>query len=279
MDKRYSDKIYELFKLKTNKLNLYAFESNNKVPDIDHVLLEAQKHSAHFSYSINSYGFRSKEFKEYSKDNLKILFAGCSNTFGEGLPEQYTWSKLLIKKIQHKEKNVKIEDYNISYPAASIHSIIRNIYFFIEKFGTPDYLFIMFPGCNRDLYFSNKENNFVNCLLWNEYLLFKNSTQQKFNLNYVEENNILLSTTLIYMLESFCKKSKIKLIWTSWREQDKNLFKELNFKDFFSINTNTNNLINDKDLPYWDLAKDGYHPGTAWNIKVSEEYFKIINEK
>jgi len=279
MDKRYSDKIYELFKLKANKLNLYTFESNEKSPNIDHVLLEAQKHSAPFSYSINSYGFRSKEFKEYSKNNLKILFAGCSNTFGEGLPEQYTWSKLLIKKIQNKEKNIKIEDYNISYPAASIHSIVRNIYFFIEKFGTPDYLFVMFPGCNRDLYFSNKKNNFVNCLLWNEYLLFKNSTQQKFNLNYVEENNILLSTTLIYMLESFCKKSKIKLVWTSWREQDKYLFKELNFKNFFSINTNINNLINNEDLPYWDLAKDGYHPGTAWNIKVSEEYFKIINEK
>jgi hypothetical protein len=81
------------------------------------------------------------------------------------------------------------------------------------------------------------------------------------------------------MLESFCKNSKIKLLWTTWREKDKDLFKELNFKNFFSIDTNTNSLINNEDLPYWNLAKDGYHPGTAWNKKVSEQYFNIINEK
>ena len=279
MDKKYSDNIYKLFKSKINQTGLYTFEFNEKAPNIKYNLLKTQKNDDFFTYSVNSYGFRSKEFKEYSKDNLKILFAGCSNTFGQGLSEEYIWSKLLIKKIYNTEKNIKIEDYNISYSAASVHSIIRNIYFFIEKFGTPDYLFIMFPGVNRDLYFSDKKNNFVNCLLWNEYLSFKDSTQQKFNLNYIEENSILLSTTLIYMLESFCKASKIKLIWTTWREEDKNLFKELDFKNFFSIDTNTNNLINDKNLPYWDLAKDGYHPGIAWNIKVSEEYFNKINEK
>ena len=137
----------------------------------------------------------------------------------------------------------------------------------------------MFPGANRDLYFSDKKNNFINCLLWNEYLSFEESTQQKFNLNYVEENNILLSTTLIHMLESFCKNSGTKLFWTTWREQDQNLFKELNFKNFFSIDGNIDNLINNKKLPFWDIAGDGHHPGTAWNIKISEQYFKKINEK
>ena len=104
MDKQYSDRIYKLFKSQINKLSLYEFESNKKIK-INNNLIKTQNESIPYSYSINSCGFRTQEFKKYSKNSLKILFAGCSNTFGEGLPLEYTWSQLLIQKIFQKKIN------------------------------------------------------------------------------------------------------------------------------------------------------------------------------
>ena len=59
-----------------------------------------------FQYRLNSNGFRSDHFKKLDTSNINILFAGCSFTFGEGLPEEYTWPRLLENNIKHKTKKI-----------------------------------------------------------------------------------------------------------------------------------------------------------------------------
>ena len=273
MVKKYSDKVHELFKSKINKIEKYSFESI----DIGQLYFAESNKTDQRIYSLNSKGFRTKNFKKYDDHSTKILFAGCSNTFGEALPINFIWPTILKNKMYTIYED--LDDYNIAYPAASIHSIVRNVIFFIKKYGKPDYLFIMFPGVNRDLFYSSEKNDFINGLIWNEYLSCNKTTQQKFNLNYIEENSILLSTTFLYMIEEFCKSLNINLVWSTWREKDQNLFKDLNFENFIILNLE-DNKININNFPHWDIAQDGHHPGTSWSIQVADTYFDwVINEK
>lgn len=273
MKNKYSNKIHELFKSKIHKIEKYSYE----IIDVNKIFFPGSQNVDQNIYSLNNGGFRTKNFKKYNIYSTKILFAGCSNTYGEGLPIDFIWPTLLKNKMYKIYQD--LDDYNIGYPAASIHSIIRNVMFFIKKYGNPDYLFIMFPGVNRDLFYSSEKNDFINGLIWNQYLRSDKTTQQKFNLNYIEENAILLSTTFLYMLEEFCKNSNIKLIWSTWREQDQDLFKDLNFNNFILLNIN-NNEANTNNFPHWDVAQDGYHPGTSWSIQVANAYFDwVLNEK
>jgi hypothetical protein len=277
MVKKYSDRVYELFKSKINKIEKYSYEHSDKFLNIHEKYFPDSNNVDPKIYSLNNRGFRTKNFKKYNNNSTKILFAGCSNTYGEALPINLIWPTLLKNKMNSIYND--LDDYNVAYPAASIHSIIRNIIFFVKEFGKPDYLFIMFPGMNRDLFYSSKDNDFINGLIWNEYLFCDKTTQQKFNLSYIEENNILLSTTFLYMLEEFCKNSNIKLVWSTWREKDQNLFKDLNFENFILLNVESNK-ININELPHWDIAQDGHHPGTSWSTQVADAYFDwVINEK
>ena len=60
------------------------------------------------AYNLNSDNFRSDEFIKKHK-NKHILFAGCSNTFGEGVEYEKTWAYRLYKEIS-KERLIKVEN-------------------------------------------------------------------------------------------------------------------------------------------------------------------------
>lgn len=65
------------------------------------------KQQAPVEYGINNYGFRSDNFQgEECRDS--ITFIGCSNTFGIGLPKEYTWAYKVAKHFELKEINLGI---------------------------------------------------------------------------------------------------------------------------------------------------------------------------
>lgn len=62
-------------------------------------------------YKLNTHGYRCKDFNDIDWDNF-ILFLGCSNTFGQGVPENFLASSLL-------EDNLKIDCVNLGVPGGS----------------------------------------------------------------------------------------------------------------------------------------------------------------
>lgn len=100
-------------------------------------------------YKTNSYGYRCDSFtKEH--DGTHILFAGCSVTFGEGLPENFLWAKKLYNKISETTKTSGY--FNIGRPGSSITDIVGLVKAYQNRYGTPDYIFILFPDPDRDGY-------------------------------------------------------------------------------------------------------------------------------
>lgn len=73
-----------------------------------------------FTYNFNRAGFRSDEFDLPSE--LPIIFIGCSNTEGIGLPIEMTWSYRLLEKIR-AETGKTIPYWNLSISGASTDTL------------------------------------------------------------------------------------------------------------------------------------------------------------
>ena len=88
-----------------------------------------------FLYKLNQDGFRSKDFLEFDKDKNNILFAGCSITFGQGLPEDLVWPQALISRLESNNPKEIFDSYNIGLPGVGIFTICKNILAFNDNEG------------------------------------------------------------------------------------------------------------------------------------------------
>lgn len=235
-------------------------------------------------YRINSHGFRSKHFNNFENNKETILFSGCSWTFGEGLPEQYIWTQLVANKFA--ESGREVDHYNLGYMGQSIHHIVKNIYSFIRKYGSPKYLLVCFPDIQRNIYYSPKQEEYIKAYVNTSFIGSKDKDRERYTKIYQAEDNLLLATTLIFGLEDFCEKADIKLVWTTWNYPDYDIYKELGFNSlmdpdtsFVSANPSYNKsqspyYPNPNSLPYWEEARDGAHPGTCWTHFISDKFYK-----
>lgn len=246
----------------------------------------------------NSLGFRSDEFLK-SHDGKHILFAGCSETFGEGGSLEDVWAKKLYNKINGITKTSGF--FNIGVPGFSVSDIIATVIEYIDNYGNPDLIFINFPTLEREvgLLLSDdmKEYGleiFNNNLKYMWVRFFQHNFKNKKALSgkyfkVINDNPSFLSyhskLLNIKLLESLCKYNNIKLIWTTWERLFHDLIIETNipFSDYHPlINFNKQDelifeLI-EKNKKYSIRKEDG-HYGTAhheiWSTNLFDKYISL----
>lgn len=205
-----------------------------------------------FEYARNSEGFRSNEFQ----NNPSFLFAGCSETFGEAARYETTWAYKLFDKI--KQDN---DSYcNLGMPGVDVSIIIFNIMMFIEKYGKPKNIFVVFPGFNRII--ESESQGFTTCTVYPEEERRSESHgsvsfASKRILDMIRSVNALQIKTF----EMFCKEQSIDLIWSTWHSNSNDHALKLNtYKNYVSI-------VSDKDIA--EHAIDlGYSPKTLRLTRV-----------
>lgn len=249
-----------------------------------------------FYYKLNKNGFRSKNFNEFNQTKTNFLFAGCSITYGVGLPEGLSWTDFFIKKISNSENN--FDYYNISLPAASIFLNFKNILAFFKSVGIPDYILMIAPETTRNLHWDAESKKFANALI--------TSRQRQVDINYkkqyVQENSLMFNIFYLQALEYICDIMNIKLIWTSWNLLSLDIYKNFNFNNFFEIEKNNPlaalpprifnsqntflfknkhekylkqlNDLNANNFPFWEVARDNRHPGVCFSELYSENFFQ-----
>lgn len=85
-------------------------------------------------YRINSFGYRGEEFQ----NNVDLLALGCSNTFGKGLPQEYSWPYLI--------NSDKIKTINsLACSGDSAQGQVIKFFEYVKKFGNPKNLFAVMP--------------------------------------------------------------------------------------------------------------------------------------
>jgi hypothetical protein len=205
-----------------------------------------QKNSCTFKEELNSYNFRSDNFKNNSKPH--ILFNGCSNTFGLGLYKNEMWSKIVYDKINHNSGY-----FNLSVPGTGIIDQIVNFFKYFNTYGNPDVIFFNIPNLER---FYTYENNVV-----------INSEYDRDSLPILQ----LISYQYYLMLEQYCKSNNINLFSFSWSPETekfmsfyfKNTFYKINNKDMYEKIYQYKNKSNEDFLI---VARDGDHFGIGYNL-------------
>lgn len=216
------------------------------------------KNDKSIEYEINSDGFRCDDFGFNASSNF--LFAGCSVSFGMGLPYDYTWANKVNKHFK------KDNFYNVSVSAASIYTIVNNIIAYIKKYGKPEHVFVVFPDYYRVPRFEEIDG---------DYVVHTNSLFPKLGL----ENTMFakhLSINSIITLETLCSAMDTGLTWTTWNKGFNDELKDglisKNFNNFLNVIDNSDYDIvnNKKNNPYWKDARDKSHFGEETHAMIAE---------
>jgi hypothetical protein len=157
-----------------------------------------------FTYKFNSQGFRCEEFAI----NPNIMFLGCSNTFGEGLPLENSWTYIVAKELN-------LEPINLSISGGSPDSSFRICYGYIEKIK-PKILIYLEPPPGRfevllkndvDLqFFPSKKDH--------------SDDNSKFYLQWIsEETNIFLDYKKnLFGIKHLCDLNDTKFLYFTFEE-------------------------------------------------------------
>jgi hypothetical protein len=206
-------------------------------------------------YNLNSHGLRSDEFLS-SHEGKHILFAGCSVTTGEGLPLKDTWAHKLYTQISSSQKTSGY--FNISYPGASILGTIKQIYLYVENFGSPDCIFALLPNIVRD------------------------TPRDKRSAGRPDEETYQRVVEECKNLEKFCLKNKIRLFVSGWELREQSHFRSItSYKAIdhtklvshvyeFS-NSNSSSSIS----PFLVTAMDGEHAGIAVHDYYKQFFYNL----
>jgi hypothetical protein len=219
-----------------------------------------------FTYKINRHGFRSKHFEPVDQNKTTILTAGCSHSFGQGLPEELRWQSFLLKNLNTKN----IELFDVSSMGASYRLIVRNIIAFIRNYGKPNYIFVVFPDVARDFLYDKDLKKFWNVSAQAKFLTEENKKKPVFEytLSFNEYDATMKAIEAIWYLEEICKWAGIKLFWTTWFSNCSDNFKNYNFNNFVEQDwkyfNNVAKSSNPDNVPYWRIANDGSHMGSYW---------------
>jgi hypothetical protein len=189
-------------------------------------------------YDLNSYGYRSPEFTS----NTKFIAAGCSMTFGEGVPENATWGKFLASDLGLADSYA-----NLGIRGGAIGQIVLNVFAYIKKYGAPKYLFCLFPNVQRmefvfhkdmvlDQYGVKVEDFSEDYIVSRTHLNQKNVAPPKYLKSpvYLQdimplEHSIFQSMGYIDILTIYCEAAGITFRWSTW---DRNLANDLAGRDY-----------------------------------------------
>ena len=273
--------------------NSDIFENHDQIVFFKHGTIKSKYKDKNDFYeytsNCNSRGYRSDEFKK-NHSAQHILFSGCSETFGAGDIMENSWAHMTYSTIS-KDRDCS-GFFNIGKSGAGFKEIIYGIYKYIDEFGSPDSIFILFPNVARTIiyldHFGDKDMRGYYSVfpdLKNELILtHKNKTNSESelidtggrkahrNLDKDEFANFMLG---IVALEAYCNSLGTRLFWSTWDAKD--LTRYIN--DYSKMLKNYVRIdIDDKDL--YEKTKDGYfslekpdgHHGSAYHSLWSD-YF------
>jgi hypothetical protein len=216
--------------LYTNKL------IKDRPEDVSH---DFSKHG--ISYKFNKKNYRSPEFHE----GTDVLFAGCSITRGDGIPEEFMWTNIVAK-------DLNLSHANLAQSGDSVSGQVKRIFAYIKEYGAPKYIYAIFPDFNRIQFPVNRrqfitggalkqiKNGEKSHELWDEFFLqnafIPDVIDESLKISirpYIAEHVLtpeighFYSAQHILMLEEYCSLAKIKFAWSTWDQKQFNIIKSL----------------------------------------------------
>jgi hypothetical protein len=216
----------------------------------------------HFTYNINTFGFRNPEF-----DNETDLAAfGCSFTHGTGLADHMLWHNILAKDL-----NMHVTNFGL--PARSIASIV-DMFLIVSKHIKIKHAVFLFPSISR-LQIAKKhvQHDYISYLNTSaDYVSAVNESYELKN-DYLyraipEEEMHKICRNQVYLLEHMARLRDIKVYISSWEEQTYDFLKKLDLNSAILLAPWRSGSMEFADN---DKARDGKHPGPKHHVKWASE--------
>ena len=224
-------------------------------------------------YNINKYGYRDEDFIS----NEEILILGCSYTFGNGLPEEFTWPKIFSNKINKK-------NHNLAQPGDSIQGQIRKAFEYFKEFGNPKTIIGFFPYGRMELPFipnlfgkiskDGSSDDGRNLPMIQKIILERNQNKlDKYSkLPHNPEKVLPLEVAIFYnfmfiqILEQYCKTNNIDLIWTLHNDNEVEEYLKLEIPELL------NNFINIKNIFIdYPMCQGSDYSDSQYTLKCHQE--------
>jgi hypothetical protein len=186
----------------TGALNFYGMDSYNFYNEN----LKIQPEDWYYrnnsvKYTLNSEGYRSKEFKDIDWKNSIVIF-GCSHVFGIGNDDKHTIPSFL-------EKLMGIPVINMGVVGSSIQLALHNSLMLYKRYGPPKAVIYCWTSLMRHLIYLN---NYSTPIINNSDLLNSKIAQHfiPFNLVNIElVRNIWEDKTKMYEFSTFNQTAKL----------------------------------------------------------------------
>ena len=181
-----------------------------------------EKDSRH-EYVHNSWGCRDEEFT----GPVDILAAGCSMTYGQGIPIEHRWSSILGETLDATTATLAV-------PGWSTQSMVNAVMNYIIKFGKPKAVALWLPDFFRVDYVTNKDLLVINKNKSNDEevegaigLVYSaighiKDTPKISKKPHLHEDVLNSETTAflagqsLRFLVEYCKEAKIELVYSTW---------------------------------------------------------------
>jgi len=261
---------------KIDKADRSLFE-NNEVSTLSY---PEENIDSRVSYKTNNYGHRCDDFNVLNKNKTNILFAGCSATFGQGLPDKFRWSRRVYNSLTFDDKG---DFHCLGIMGASVEVLVTNIIKYCLEFGNPNIICISFSDFTRETLYDYDADMFrlQNHARYGDEDYWKITVESK-DILY----RLLVKFKQFYsLLEAYCISHGIKLYSTSWDIHTGNFGENLNLKTFKKIKTVKPEDIIKKiydDPEYSDhqdifgIGTDKAHPGIVPNIMFADFFIEWI---
>lgn len=236
------------YQIKDNKYIFEFFGLDTK--ELFYKNLQTQPSSWYYrnnpvTYTLNSYGYRTKEFDELDWENSIVMF-GCSHVFGIGVTDEHTIPYIL-------EKISGIPVINMGVCGSSIQTVLHNgIILTDSKYPTPKAILINWPHLLRHQIYSKEEIHHYGH--WN---IEKSPLQ-------FQDHHVLFQNLM-----------NIKMFRNLWK--NKTIYLESTFR------SDNQEVINNLDESYYcsffdtiGNARDLAHSGSDQNFKVALEMYKQL---
>jgi hypothetical protein len=135
-----------------------------------------------FYYDINANGFRCDNFDTMDFTKKSIIYLGCSNTFGVGVPEADTWASMVHEMIQ-TEHNTTYNYINLSVPGAGLDWYLHFLPYF-SKFN-PVLILSATPDMSRMNLITPENNQIISLTVAGVTALKKNKTSTPLDTTYL----------------------------------------------------------------------------------------------
>jgi len=232
------------------------------------------------SLVLNSLRYRSEEFV-VNPSKVHMLFAGCSNTFGTGISDDSNiWPNLLASKLS-EDIGKEIHAINIGREGASFNGIISLILRYIDTYGKPDTIFIMFPDVFRGIRLHQKLDGYYDAVVNPDKYSYHNTSFTQDVLEIIDSMTPYLYETYS-MFEKLMELYGINLVSTSYNSPAmRDIFNKFNFKTFYNfddLNLESYLYDNDDGSPNYFYAEDGAHWGTGFHKYAAELMYNKYHE-